>query len=132
MWASTGTESAQADQAGASNDDVDFEKEMDLDTVAVLNELADDVVRNEDDELEQLMDRETDAVMKERVAASTRTGYDGRNVSFMVWLFDGGEKYSHLFETSIYPKMEEAHANDKKRKTKSGRASKKRDYLRAA
>ena len=77
------------------------------------------------------MDRKMDAVMKERVAALTCTGYDGRNILFMIWLFDGGEKYSHLFESSIYPKMEEAHANDKKRKTKSGRARKKRDYLRA-
>ena len=33
MWASTDTESGQADQAGASNDDVDFEKEMDPDVV---------------------------------------------------------------------------------------------------
>jgi hypothetical protein len=38
--------------------------------------------------LDELMDSETAAVMKERVASSTHEGYDGRNVSFMIWLFD--------------------------------------------
>ena len=37
---------------------------------------------------DQLMDLETTAVMKERVASSTRKGYESRNVAFMIWLFD--------------------------------------------
>mmetsp|Transcript_53132 Transcript_53132/g.112917 ORF Transcript_53132/g.112917 Transcript_53132/m.112917 type:complete len:257 (-) Transcript_53132:345-1115(-) len=70
--------------------------------------------------------------MKERVATSTCDGYEGRNISFMVWLFDMGKNYRHLFAPRIIPWMEAAHAKDKKRKTKKGYASKKRDHLRDA
>jgi hypothetical protein len=42
-----------------------------------------------DDALEELTDLETAAVMKEHVKAVTRTLYDSRNVTFMLWLFDG-------------------------------------------
>ena len=42
----------------------------------------------EHERLEQMMDLETAAVMKERVKDVTRNGYDGRNASFMLWLFD--------------------------------------------
>lgn len=83
-----------------------------------------------DDEIEQKMDRETADVMKERVAKSTRGGYDSRNVTFMVWLFDKGDQYRHLIEPSIIPSMEAAHERDKQRRTKKNKPSKKRDYLR--
>ena len=43
---------------------------------------------NISDDKEKEMDRETSAVLKERVAKSTCGGYDGRNVSFVLWLFD--------------------------------------------
>jgi hypothetical protein len=48
-----------------------------------------------DDALEQLMNLKTAAVMKERVKAVTRMSYDGRNVTFMLWLFDG-RRYDFL------------------------------------
>jgi len=48
--------------------------------------------RDDESETEKKLDRETDAVMKERVASSTRVGYDGRNVSFIIWLLDSGKK----------------------------------------
>ena len=50
----------------------------------------------ESERLEQMMDLETAAVMKERVKDVTRNGYDGRNASFMLWLFDDGNKYNLL------------------------------------
>ena len=78
------------------------------------------------------MDRETDAVMRQRVADSTRGGYNSRNVSFMIWLFDSGENYHHLLEPCILSKMEESHARDKARRTKKGKPCKLRDYLREA
>ena len=78
------------------------------------------------------MDLETDAVMKQRVADSTRGGYNGRNVSFMIWLFDNDDKYHHLLEPAIVPRLEEGHAKDKARRTKRGKPSVKRDYLREA
>ena len=62
--------------------------------------------------LDQLMDCETAAVMKERVASSTREGYDGRNVSFMIWLFDSNEQYHNLLEPGILRKMVEAENKD--------------------
>ena len=42
---------------------------------------------------DHLMDLETAAVMKERVASSTRKGYEFRNVAFMIWLFDSNGQY---------------------------------------
>ena len=78
------------------------------------------------------MDRETDAVMRQRVADSTRGGYNSRNVSFMIWLFDSGENYHHLLEPCILSKMEESHACVLARRTKKGKPCKLRDYLREA
>ena len=87
---------------------------------------------DEDEKLEQQMDKETDDVMKERVAKSTRGGYDSRNVSFMVWYFDRGEKYRYLFNPNLLPILRDADLKDKQRTTKKGKPSKKRDHLRAA
>jgi len=43
------------------------------------------------------MDLDTEAIMKARVAKKTRKGYDGRNIQFMLWLFDSpDEKYRPL------------------------------------
>ena len=56
------------------------------------------------------MDQETDAVMRQRVADSTRDGYNSKNVSFMIWLFDSGENYHPLLGPCILLKMEESHA----------------------
>ena len=78
------------------------------------------------------MDRKTDAVLKERVAESTRGGYDGRNVTFMTWLFDSGDKYQKLLEPGLLAKMHAGHAKDKARRTKKGRPCKLRDNLRLA
>ena len=70
------------------------------------------------DDKEKEMDRATAAVMKERVAKSTRHGYDGRNVSFMLWLFDSGEKYHELLQPGVLEKMRAGHAKDKARTNK--------------
>ena len=54
------------------------------------------------DNLEEEMadvDCETAAVMKERVATSTRDGYERRNINFMIWFFDNLKKYPNLLET---------------------------------
>jgi hypothetical protein len=43
------------------------------------------------------MDQDTKAIMKALVAKKTRKGYDGRNIQFMLWLFDSpDEKYRPL------------------------------------
>ena len=47
----------------------------------------------------------------------------------MVWLFDMGKSYRHLFEPSIISKLEEAHAMNEKKRTKWNKPSKKREYL---
>ena len=80
-----------------------------------------------DDNLEEEMDyidRETAAVMKERVATSTRDGYERRNINFMIWFFDNLEKYPNLLEPTISRQMEAACAKDSHRRTKNGRPSK--------
>ena len=106
MWAISCTESR--------NTDGDLEKEMDHDTFDVMNHEDDDELPPilsqyfGDKELEKQMDLETEAVMMERIAKSTRSGYDGRNITFMILLFDGGEKYRHLLEPSIFSRIEEA------------------------
>ena len=84
------------------------------------------------DDREKEMDRETAAVLKERVAKSTRGGYDGRNVSFMLWLFDSGEMYQELLQSCVLAKMHDGHAKDTARRNKNGSPCKKRDYIRAA
>ena len=89
--------------------------------------LSDGVSYDNDD---ALLDRETKAVMKERVAASTRSGYESRNVTFMCWLFDNGDKYNHLIEPNFLSKMESAHTMDKARRTKRGQPCKLRDNIR--
>ena len=71
---------------------------------------------------------ETAAVLKERVAESTRGGYDSRIVSFMIWLFDNDHR--DLLQPCILRGMEVADAADKQKRTKRGRPSKKRDSLR--
>jgi hypothetical protein len=80
---------------------------------------------------DQLVDLETAAVMNERVASSTRQGYDGRNVSLMIWLFNSNGQYHNLLETHIFSKMVEAQHKDSNMLTKNRTRSKKRFYLRA-
>ena len=89
------------------------------------------LVNDQQLELDQIIDSETAAVMKERVATSTRGGYDSRNITFMIWLFDGGVKYAHMLQPNIIDRMNEAHSLDKAVMTKKGRRSKKREHLRA-
>jgi hypothetical protein len=79
---------------------------------------------------DQLMDLETAAVMKERVASSTRKGYESRNVAFMIWLFDN-EQYHNLLEPHIFSEMVEAENKDCNTLTKKHTHSKKRFFLRA-
>ena len=50
---------------------------------------------------DHLMDLETAAVMKERVASSTRKGYEFRNVAFMIWLFDSNGQYHNTWTTHL-------------------------------
>jgi hypothetical protein len=79
---------------------------------------------------DERLDNETAGVMQMRVAPSTRTGYLGRNVSFMVWIFDRRNKYLNLIEPSLLSKLLDAHNVDRSIKTKKGKRSKKREYLR--
>ena len=62
---------------------------------------------------DERLDNETAGVMQMRVAPSTRNGYLGRNVSFMVWLFDRRVRYSNLIELSLLSKLLEAHNVDR-------------------
>ena len=78
----------------------------------------------------EMMDRDTDEVMKERVATSTRSGYDRSNISFITWIFDCGVEYEHLLKGFVLAEMQNAHSRDKARLTKKGKPSKARDYLR--
>ena len=105
-------------------------------TVVDINDL-DDPVDDEDNEEffdflleDKRLDNETAGVMQMRVAPSTRTGYLGRNVSFMVWIFDRRNKYLNLIEPSLLSKLLDAHNVDRSIKTKKGKRSKKREYLR--
>ena len=77
---------------------------------------------------EKQMDLETRAVLKERVKESTRMGYNQRNVSLMLWLFG---RYDHLLHEDVYRKMLEADSKDKTMKTKKGKTIKKRTKIRA-
>ena len=73
---------------------------------------------NATSDLDIQMDHETSAVMKERVASTSREGYDRRNVSFMIWLFDQGAEYHNLFGPGLIPKLNSAHERDRGIKTK--------------
>ena len=79
----------------------------------------DDPADDEDDDgfydflEDERLDNETAGVMQMRVAPSTRNGYLGRNVSFMVWLFDRRVRYSNLIELSLLSKLLEAHNVDR-------------------
>ena len=103
-------------------------------TLVDINDL--DEADDEDDEEffdfleDERLDNETAGVMQMRVAPSTRNGYLGRNVSFMVWLFDRRTKYLNLIEPSLLSKLLDAHNVDRSIKTKRGKRSKKRDNLR--
>ena len=77
---------------------------------------------------EKQMDLETRAVLKERVKESTRMGYNQRNVSLMLWLFG---RYDHLLHEDVYRKLLEADSKDKTMKTKKGKTIKKRTKIRA-
>jgi len=77
---------------------------------------------------EKQMDLETRAVLKERVKESTRMGYNQRNVSLMLWLFG---RYDHLLHEDVYRKMLEADSKDKTMKSKKGKTIKKRTKIRA-
>jgi hypothetical protein len=76
------------------------------------------------------MDRDTTDVLKERVAPSSRLGYERRNITFMIWLFNNRGSFSHLLEPFILEQMKTAYSQDKARRTKSGRPSKSRECLR--
>ena len=77
------------------------------------------------------MDLDTEAIMKARVAKKTRKGYDGRNIQFMLWLFDSSdEKYRPLLQEILLQDMVEAHQKDSVTYTKKGMLSKARTYVR--
>jgi len=56
-------------------------------TAAADNENDDDIAGDNDDDFAAI-DRETTEVMKERVAVSTRDGYERRNITLLIWLYD--------------------------------------------
>ena len=62
---------------------------------------------------------ETAAVMKERVAQSTRKGYNSRSVTFMIWLFDNDHR--NLIQPAIFKQMERVDKDDKSRKIWKGK-----------
>ncbi len=82
------------------------------------------------DEEAQRLDNDTAGVMEMRVAPSTRSGYLGRNITFMVWLFDRRLKYDAILEPTLLPKLEDAYNLDRIIRTKKGKQSKKREHLR--
>ena len=82
------------------------------------------------DEEAQRLDNDTAGVMEMRVAPSTRSGYLGRNITFMVWLFDRRLKYGAILEPTLLPKLEDAYNLDRTIRTKKGKPSKKREHLR--
>ena len=56
-------------------------------TAAADNENDDDIAGDNDDDFAAI-DRETTEVMKERGAVSTRDGYERRNITLLIWLYD--------------------------------------------
>jgi len=78
--------------------------------------------------IETLVRMYSAAVMKERVAQSTRKGYDSRNLTFMIWLFDNDHR--NLIQAAILKEMKRVDREDKSRRTRKGKKCKKREYLR--
>ena len=76
------------------------------------------------------VDLETAAVMKQRVAETTRDGYECRNIKFMIWLFNNHQKYPNLLESNLYHALLDNDRIDKTELTRGGRPSKARRYVR--
>jgi hypothetical protein len=81
--------------------------------------------------LDHQMDLDTKEIMKARFAKQTHKGYDGRNVPFMLLLFNSpDEKYPPLLQESLLLDMVEAHTKDLLALTKRGQPSKTRTCVR--
>ena len=93
--------------------------------------LDDEAVGDDDDIEEQIYDIDCDtaAVMKERVATSTRDGYERSNINFIIWFFDNLEEYPNLLEPTIVIQMEAARAKNIQRRTKNGQPSESRESI---
>jgi len=77
-------------------------------------------------------DAETKAILHGRVASSSRTSYDNRNINFMLWLYDNQDRTPTLLEPLLVPELDLADEEDKARRTTRGRPSKSRTSLRNA
>ena len=77
------------------------------------------------------VDAETTQILKGRVSDGSRNSYETGNIKFLVWIFDNKEDHGGLLKSSLLGAMETAHEKDRARRTKAGRPSKLRDYLRA-
>ena len=77
-------------------------------------------------------DTETKAILYGRVASSSRSSYDNRNVNFMLWLYDNRDRTPTLLEPLLMPELDVADEEDKARRTAKGRPSTSRNSLRAA
>ena len=75
-------------------------------------------------------DAETLDVLKGRVCDGSRDSYEGRNVQFLVWLFDQRKYFGTLLKQDLLRAMELEDEKDKTRRTKAGAPSKRRDHLR--
>ena len=72
------------------------------------------------------IDRETADVMKERVAKSTREGYERRNITLLIWLYDNHTTDQDIILFHILQRMHVAQTTDAARRTKAGAVSKSR------
>jgi hypothetical protein len=77
-------------------------------------------------------DAETKELMKNYIADSTQGSYANRQVNFLLWVFDLYQQSTNLgvLKESTVERMKEADAEDKARRTRAGRPSKKRTSLR--
>ena len=96
-------------------------------TAAADNNNDDDIAEDNDDEFAAI-DRETTEVMKERVAVSTRDGYERRNITLLIWLYDNHATHPDIIPFHMLQRMHAAQTTDTSRRTRSGNKSNSRQW----
>ena len=77
------------------------------------------------------IDKETENVMKARVSGTSRKNYLGRNITFILWLFDNRNKYGALLEALFLIDLGHQHAVDQNTLNHDGTVSKRRKMVRS-
>ena len=73
----------------------------------------------------------TEAVMNQRVAKSTRGGYEKSNITFILWMFYHHNKYPSLLQPMLYNMMKAKNLEDISQMITWGKWSKSKHRIRA-